>query len=114
MAADHPSAETTVTFERETPSAGMPRDLISSSQPGPSSEKQRLQSAEDAEKNSAKGVPEEQHDYVTGVKLILILVPTTLVYFLLMLDGSIVSTAIPEITSEFDSLLDVGWCVHRR
>ncbi|KAL4997556.1 putative MFS transporter [Aspergillus recurvatus] len=39
----------------------------------------------------------------------IIIIPTTLVYFLLMLDGSIISVAIPAITSEFDSLLDIGW-----
>ncbi|KAL2866060.1 MDR family MFS transporter [Aspergillus lucknowensis] len=40
---------------------------------------------------------------------VIILIPTTLVYFLLMLDGSIISVAIPAITSAFDSLLDIGW-----
>lgn len=39
----------------------------------------------------------------------MIIVPATLVYFLVMLDGSIISTAIPQITVEFNSLLDVGW-----
>lgn len=39
----------------------------------------------------------------------MILFPATLVYFLVMLDSSIISTAIPEITNEFNSLLDVGW-----
>ncbi|KAL4778866.1 putative MFS transporter [Aspergillus varians] len=42
-------------------------------------------------------------------RLILIIFPVTLAYFLLMLDTSIVSTAVPEITSRFNSLLDVGW-----
>ncbi|KAI6085886.1 MFS general substrate transporter [Hypoxylon rubiginosum] len=43
------------------------------------------------------------------MKLMVIMVPVTLVYFLLMLDTSIVSTAVPTITSEFDSLKDIGW-----
>ncbi|KAK1759802.1 MFS general substrate transporter [Echria macrotheca] len=49
------------------------------------------------------------HEYVTGPKLFAILVPTTLVYFLVMLDGSIIATAIPAITTQFDSLLDIAW-----
>ncbi|KAL3431033.1 hypothetical protein BDV09DRAFT_199085 [Aspergillus tetrazonus] len=42
----------------------------------------------------------------------IIILPTTLVYFLLMLDGSIIFVAIPAIPAiitEFDSLLDIGW-----
>ncbi|KAI4867402.1 MFS general substrate transporter [Hypoxylon rubiginosum] len=74
------------------------------------------------QKRSAEQTPEEtpvetpaetpaehEREYVHGIKLFAIMVPTTLVYFLLMLDGSIVSTAIPAITSEFNSLLDIGW-----
>ena len=49
------------------------------------------------------------HKYASGLELFLVLAPMTLAYFLVMLDGSIVSTAIPQITSEFKSLLDVGW-----
>ncbi|TQB76273.1 hypothetical protein MPDQ_000581 [Monascus purpureus] len=49
------------------------------------------------------------HEYVNGITALIIIVPTTLVYFLLMLDGSIISMAIPTITSQFDSLLDTGW-----
>lgn len=76
------------------------------------------------QKRSAEQTPEEtpvetpaetpaehEREYVHGIKLFAIMVPTTLVYFLLMLDGSIVSTAIPAITSEFNSLLDIGWYV---
>lgn len=49
--------------------------------------------------------------FVHGIHLILILAPTTFIYCLVMLDGSILSVAIPAITSEFDSLLDIGWYV---
>ncbi|KAL9082890.1 MAG: hypothetical protein Q9165_008743 [Trypethelium subeluteriae] len=52
---------------------------------------------------------EEQLPDITGLKRALIIGPITLVYFLVMLDGAIVSTAIPQITDEFNSLLDVGW-----
>ena len=111
MANNLPSAETSVAFEKEVPREAGAGDLADYSQPGSSSEKRMSQNEEDAEKNPAKGVLEEHHEYVAGVKLILILMPTTLVYSLLMLDGSIISTATPEITSGFESLLDVGWYV---
>ncbi|PVH94015.1 MFS general substrate transporter [Periconia macrospinosa] len=46
---------------------------------------------------------------MSGIKRTMIILPATLVYFLVMLDSSIISTAIPQITDEFNSLLDVGW-----
>ncbi|KAI1126002.1 major facilitator superfamily domain-containing protein [Nemania abortiva] len=47
--------------------------------------------------------------YITGLKLGLVIVSLVLACFLLLLDTSIVSTAIPKITDEFHSLADVGW-----
>jgi hypothetical protein len=85
--------------------AGGTGDLAHHSTPGSLTEKRISQNEADSEKNPK----EEEHEYVTGVKLIFIIISVTLVYFLVMLDGSIVSTAIPQITSDFDSLLDVGW-----
>ncbi|KAI1413389.1 MFS general substrate transporter [Hypoxylon sp. FL1857] len=41
--------------------------------------------------------------------LYLVLAALTIVYFLIMLDNTILATAIPYITDEFHSLLDVGW-----
>ncbi|MCJ1386604.1 hypothetical protein MMC17_009730 [Xylographa soralifera] len=49
------------------------------------------------------------HEYGSTGKAIVVLVPVIFVYFLLMLDASVMATAIPSITSEFDSLLDIGW-----
>ncbi|XXH00029.1 hypothetical protein Hte_006370 [Hypoxylon texense] len=51
----------------------------------------------------------ENPDYVTGYKLIVLLFSITMFFFLLMLDMSIISTAIPQITSDFHSLQDIGW-----
>ncbi|KAJ5798038.1 Major facilitator superfamily domain general substrate transporter [Penicillium pulvis] len=48
-------------------------------------------------------------DYITGFKLWAILISGTLVQFVMMLDQSIIATAVPYITDEFHSLLDVGW-----
>ncbi|KAF2690511.1 efflux pump protein [Lentithecium fluviatile CBS 122367] len=47
--------------------------------------------------------------YVTGFKLALSVASVTIIAFLLLLDQSILSTAIPQITSTFHSLPDVGW-----
>ena len=48
----------------------------------------------DPEKASSADSPNiaDEHEYVTGIKLVLILAAVTLVYFLIMLDGSIVAT----------------------
>jgi hypothetical protein len=40
-----------------------------------------------------------------------VLLSLVLVIFLMMLDTSIVATAIPRITTQFHSLDDVGWYV---
>ena len=48
------------------------------------------------------------HEYVKSITAAIIILPTTVVYFLLMLDGSIISVAIPAIITEFDSLLDLA------
>ncbi|KAF2228775.1 MFS general substrate transporter [Viridothelium virens] len=75
-----------------------PRDSVSQTEP--SLERNGL---------STEKPEEEQQPDITGLKRALIIMPITLVYFLIMLDGAIVSTAIPQITDEFKSLLDVGW-----
>ncbi|KAI1805109.1 putative MFS multidrug transporter [Daldinia bambusicola] len=51
----------------------------------------------------------ENKEYVTGYKLALLLFSVTTFFFLLMLDMSIISTAVPQITSDFHSLQDIGW-----
>ncbi|KAI0159928.1 putative MFS multidrug transporter [Hypoxylon sp. FL1284] len=51
----------------------------------------------------------ENTEYVTGYKLVLLLCSLTTFFFLLMLDISIISTAVPQITSDFHSLQDIGW-----
>ncbi|KAH8649925.1 major facilitator superfamily-domain-containing protein [Xylariales sp. PMI_506] len=53
--------------------------------------------------------PEGKEDFVTGYKLILILTAFTLVQFIVMLDLAVIATAVPYITNQFNSLLDVGW-----
>lgn len=48
-------------------------------------------------------------EWVSGVKLFNIVAAVTLVCLLMLLDSSIIVTAIPRITSDFHSLPDVGW-----
>lgn len=55
---------------------------------------------------------EEQEDetqYPGGTRLGLVMLALCLAVFLLSLDNSIISTAIPKITDEFNSLGDIGW-----
>ena len=52
---------------------------------------------------------EEDKEWVSGIKLLTIMIAVTIACFLMLLDVSIVSTAIPYITNEFHSLDDVGW-----
>ena len=52
---------------------------------------------------------EEGGTWVTGLPLFTILGAICLVCFLMLLDTSIIVTAIPEITTQFHSLQDVGW-----
>ena len=51
----------------------------------------------------------DESEWVSGVKLLNIIVAVTLVCLLMLLDSSIIVTAVPRITSDFHSLPDVGW-----
>ncbi|KAI0161037.1 major facilitator superfamily domain-containing protein [Hypoxylon sp. FL1284] len=76
----------------------------------PESEKQSFQDS--PETTDAVTTPKEEdpeNQYVTGYKLIPIVVALVFASFLMLLDTSIVSTAIPAISDEFHSLEDVGW-----
>ena len=53
----------------------------------------------------------EEDEYVTGFKLAAVIGSITLVVFLLLLDMTIVATAIPHITTQFHSL--VSRPIHR-
>ncbi|KAJ5114045.1 hypothetical protein N7456_002579 [Penicillium angulare] len=52
---------------------------------------------------------EYEPEWVEGSELVMVIAGITLVVFLMLLDMSIVSTAIPEITNQFNSLNDVSW-----
>jgi hypothetical protein len=76
-----------------------------------SSEKhsQDASSKEDGPSVAVQSSPDPNHEYLSGLKLVAVLAAVVLPYFLVMLDASIVSTAAPQITTTFNSLLDVGW-----
>ncbi|KAF2110752.1 efflux pump protein [Lophiotrema nucula] len=57
--------------------------------------------------HSNDDMPKDQ--YLSGLKLITVIVAVSLVCFLVLLDQSILSTATPLITTQFHSLPDVGW-----
>ncbi|KAH7374212.1 major facilitator superfamily transporter [Cadophora sp. MPI-SDFR-AT-0126] len=56
---------------------------------------------------TAKAAP--VNEYMAGVKLWLLVTAITLGTSLVLLDMSIIATAIPQITTEFHTLADVGW-----
>ena len=66
-------------------------------------------SKEDLEETPADGISNEGGTWVTGLALFTILGAICLVCFLMLLDTSIIVTAIPQITTDFHSLQDVGW-----
>ncbi|KAL2842534.1 major facilitator superfamily domain-containing protein [Aspergillus pseudoustus] len=70
---------------------------------------QPMQKHDGAEKSASSADTELKHQYPSGFALTLILTSVTLAYFLFFLDLAVLSTATPAITSEFDSLVDVGW-----
>jgi hypothetical protein len=47
--------------------------------------------------------------YPSGTKVVLILAALCMAVFLVALDQTIISTAIPKITDQFDSINDIGW-----
>ncbi|KAH7342758.1 major facilitator superfamily domain-containing protein [Rhexocercosporidium sp. MPI-PUGE-AT-0058] len=57
----------------------------------------------------AKKDEEEDMEYPHGVKLWIILGALCLAVFLVALDQTIISTAIPKITDRFKSIRDIGW-----
>lgn len=57
----------------------------------------------------ARRQDEEQIEYPKAMKLALIMIALCLSVFLMALDNTIISTAIPKITDQFHSINDVGW-----
>lgn len=52
---------------------------------------------------------EESSSYPTGFKFVIITTALSLGIFIIGLDNTIVSTAVPSITDEFKTIADIGW-----
>lgn len=52
---------------------------------------------------------DDESKYLSGIKLIILTIGLLFVTFVIALDNTIIATAIPKITSVFESLEDVGW-----
>jgi hypothetical protein len=59
--------------------------------------------------NSDSGADDASTYELTGIPLFLVITGLGLSIFLMSLDSSIIATAIPRITSQFNSTGDIGW-----
>ncbi|KAK9319613.1 putative HC-toxin efflux carrier [Lipomyces orientalis] len=64
---------------------------------------------EDKKPDAAPATTPSEDQWITGPKLYAIVASVTLACFLILLDLSIIVTAVPRITTQFNSLPDVGW-----
>ncbi|KAI0380193.1 MFS general substrate transporter [Hypomontagnella monticulosa] len=65
------------------------------------------QSQQSSTTTVAEGVSDNQ--FLQGIPLILLIIGLSLVVFLISIDRTIITTAIPFITAEFKSTADIGW-----
>ncbi|KAI2474678.1 MFS transporter [Pyrenophora tritici-repentis] len=65
--------------------------------------------ADVAEREHADDEVEDESKYLTGWKLVMLSIGLCLTTFVIALDNTIIATAIPKITTYFNSLDDVGW-----
>ncbi|KGO46934.1 Major facilitator superfamily domain, general substrate transporter [Penicillium expansum] len=64
---------------------------------------------EEKKENGDTETPEDEEEYPNAWKLTLISIALCLCVFCVALDNTIIATAIPKITDQFNSLDDVGW-----
>ncbi|KAH6675189.1 putative MFS multidrug transporter [Halenospora varia] len=74
----------------------------------PPSDHSEVESQEDSRAVQAPPSTQDE-EWVSGLKLFAIMTAISLVCLLMLLDTSIIVTAIPKITNDFHSLPDVGW-----
>ncbi|KAL1607653.1 hypothetical protein SLS60_002588 [Paraconiothyrium brasiliense] len=63
----------------------------------------------EADASEVEGEPEDESKYLSGFKLAILSLGLCLTTFVIALDNTIIATAIPKITTVFNSLNDVGW-----
>ncbi|KAJ5707545.1 hypothetical protein N7488_007346 [Penicillium malachiteum] len=90
----------------ETNASRLEEPLVDSSQTWQNKE---LETRDGAELSAYSDGAEAKRQYPSGLAVTFILISITLAYFLFFLDLAVISTASPSITSEFNSLVDVGW-----
>jgi len=106
------SQETSVT---ETASEELKKEEVAESETVVQEETGVEASSKDkAVATTEKSTPGKEHDeenieYAHGLKLAVILGALCLAVFLVALDQTIISTAIPKITDHFQSIQDIGW-----
>ncbi|KAL2069100.1 hypothetical protein VTL71DRAFT_15438 [Oculimacula yallundae] len=86
--------------------------VVSNGQPARSSVNSTSPPSRDdlaSSKEEVEKTDEKETEYITGIRLYLVLFGVTAVMFLVMLDMTIVVTAIPSISNDFDSIKDIGW-----
>ncbi|KAI0801577.1 MFS general substrate transporter [Xylaria sp. FL0064] len=92
------------TSTRETPSSSLPQDERESEGAKDDSDPEKSGPIDDV-----SPVGEDESQYPPFWKVVLLTIGVNFALFLVALDGSIVSTAIPAITKEFNSFNDVAW-----
>jgi MFS family permease len=90
--------------------------MASSTRPSTSHSPERQSTGKEIEGPEAPSTPaddgteeEDVSKYPQGARLVLIIISLCLSVFLMALDGTILATAIPAITKQFDSLDDIAW-----
>jgi hypothetical protein len=64
---------------------------------------------ESSDEKSTNPATRDDVVYPSGARVVLILAALCMAVFLVALDQTIISTAIPKITDQFDSINDIGW-----
>lgn len=77
-------------------------------QPSQNEESKETEAIRTASVASSSGV-EDESKYLVGLPLVFLTVGLSLTTFVIALDNTIIATAIPRITTVFNSLDDVGW-----
>ncbi|KAI1615155.1 major facilitator superfamily domain-containing protein [Exophiala viscosa] len=77
--------------------------------PAPVSDDEQLSKDPADEGAALEQVTSKAEVYPTGAKLVSVLLSVYLTIFLVALDRTIIATALPKITDEFNSFGDVGW-----
>lgn len=101
-----PSTSASSIHDLEKPIESRPLSRITTQK---SASKDKETEARGDEIEAGTALPEDTTQYPTGVRLIGTIVALILSIFLVALDMTIVSTAIPQITTDFSSLDQIGW-----